>query len=350
MNTSVGLHSADERQTFYKELAGSHLAPLWERLGAVAPASPRPSAKPMCWHWVDVRPKVVKAGGLLTAEEAERRVLVLENEGIPGQSSIADSLYAGLQLLLPGEHAPVHRHTAAALRVILEGSGAYTSVDGERTLMERGDFVVTPSWSWHEHGNESSEPMIWMDGLDVPIVNLFNTSFFEAYKDSAKPASRQTGGSELRFSGVGVLPEDCDRGSIATPLLNYRYKRARAALEDLYRLRSLDRCHGVKLRYVNPVTGGSPMPTISAAIQLIPAGFDTEGYRSTESGVFVALEGKGHARISDQVFEWGENDIFVVPSWVTCKFVAESESILFSFSDRTAQEKLGIWREKREGS
>jgi hypothetical protein len=78
-------------------------------------------------------------GTLITAREAERRVLVLENPGLRGASSITRTLYAGLQLILPGEVAPSHRHTQSALRFVLEGKGAYTAVDGERASMHPGD-------------------------------------------------------------------------------------------------------------------------------------------------------------------------------------------------------------------
>jgi gentisate 1,2-dioxygenase len=289
----------------------------------------------------------LEAGTLLTTEEAERRVLVLENPGMPGQSRVADSLYAGLQLLLPGEHADVHRHSAGALRIILEGSGAYTSVNGERTIMERGDFVVTPSWSWHDHGNDSSEPMIWMDGLDIPIINLFNTGFFEHYSAPEFPPSYPVGDCEARYAGGGILPEVTPQTSLSTPLFNYRYERVRAALRELYHRDAIDPCQGVKLRYVNPLTGASPMPTLSAFIQLIPAGFETALYRSTASTVFVSVEGKGLTHLSDQSLKWEPNDIFVIPSWMPFRIFAETEAVLFSFSDHAAQEKFGIWREQR---
>jgi gentisate 1,2-dioxygenase len=62
----------------------------------------------------------------------------------------------------------------------------------------------------------------------------------------------------------------------------------------------------------------------------------------------VVLEGKGHSQVGDSSFDWAENDVFVAPSWTLQQHRAESEAVLFSFSDRAAQEKLGIWREKRD--
>src|ERR1700676_2027800 len=136
-----------ERQAFYHKIAPANLAPLWERLHNLATV----------WRYRDVRPFLMQSGSLITAQESTRRVLMLMNPGLGGQASITGSLFAGLQLIMPGEIAPAHRHTQSALRFIIEGHGAYTAVDGERTAMQPGDFVITPSWTWHDHGNETKE-------------------------------------------------------------------------------------------------------------------------------------------------------------------------------------------------
>jgi gentisate 1,2-dioxygenase len=145
-----------------------------------------------------------------------------------------------------------------------------------------------------------------------------------------------------------MLPDGYKPVSLSSPLLNYRYERARQNLATLHRNGLVDPCHGVKLRYVNPVTGGSVMPTMSAALQLLPAGFRTAPYRSTDGTVFVVIEGRGRSQIADASFDWAENDVFVEPSWAPQRHHAESEAVLFSFSDRAAQEKLGLWREQRD--
>ena len=159
-----------EREAFYERLSIHSVAPLWERLAGMLTPEPNTSAVAAIWRYDDVRPFIMEAGEMITAEEAERRVLMLENPALRGQARITQSLYAGLQLILPGEIAPSHRHTAAALRFIVEGEGAYTTVDGEKTIMRPGDFVITPAWTWHDHGNDSDEPMVWLDGLDIPMV------------------------------------------------------------------------------------------------------------------------------------------------------------------------------------
>jgi gentisate 1,2-dioxygenase len=337
------------RKAFYDQIGKQHLAPLWERVSGLVTRSPQPAARPVHWKYSSVRAHLLQAGSLLSAEEAERRVLIFENPGLPGQSRITGSLFSGLQLLMPGEKAHAHRHTASALRVFLEGSSAYTSVDGERTMMSRGDFVITPCWTWHDHGNDGADPVIWLDGLDVPIVNLFDTSFSEGNEASQIPISRPEHDSEARYAGA-LLPDGHKAHSMSSPLLNYRYAPARENLAEMQRNGPIDPCHGVKLRYTNPLTGGSVMPTMSAALQLIAAGSRTAPYRSTDGTVFVVLEGKGHSKVADSSFDWAENDVFVAPSWALQQHRAESEAVLFSFSDRAAQEKLGIWREQRDAS
>jgi gentisate 1,2-dioxygenase len=161
------------REAYYDRISKLDMAPLWVVLKDIIPDEPKTVCAPAVWHYNDVKPLVTEAGSVISAEEATRRVLVLENPKLRGQSRITQSLYAGLQLILPGEVAPPHRHSPAAIRFILDGEGAYTQVDGEKTLMAPGDFVLTPAGSIHDHGNESSKSMIWLDVLDVPTVNFF---------------------------------------------------------------------------------------------------------------------------------------------------------------------------------
>ena len=335
------------RDAYYDEISGQGLAPLWVRLKGLVTREPQPKMQPFGWRYANIRPVLMQSAELLSTEEAERRVLILENPGFKGQSKMTGSLFAGLQLLMPGERARSHRHVASALRFILEGASAYTAVDGERTVMHPGDFVLTPSWAWHDHGNDGDVPVIWLDGLDIAVVNLFDASFAEEYHEPEFPLKRAAGESEWRYSGT-MAPENDKITAPYSPLLNYRYERSREALAALAKGGEPDATHGFKLRYINPQTGGAPMPTISAAMQLLPKGFKTAEYRATDATVFVGVEGRGQTRIGDFTFDWGPKDIFAVPSWVPVSHHAADEAVLFSYSDRAAQERLGIWREKRD--
>jgi len=333
-----------ERKEFYSRLDRKNLAPLWEVLADLVMKEPRPACLPTLWRYEEIRALLFEGGRMITAEEAERRVLVLENPGLRGRSQITGSLYGGLQLLLPGEQAPSHRHTASALRFVVEGRGAYTAVDGERTTMEPGDFILTPSWTFHDHGNPGMEPVVWLDGLDIPIVNLFDTSFAAHPSANDKRVERPEGESVAKY-GNNLLPYEFHQASKSSPLFTYPYARCRETLHHLLRDAPVDQRHGIKLQYANPATGGYPMPTIAAFLQLLPKGFRGGPARTTDSTVYCVVEGSGSSTVGDETLAWAPRDVFVVPSWVPVAHQAESESVLFSFSDRAAQKALGIWRE-----
>jgi gentisate 1,2-dioxygenase len=338
--------AAAGREDFYRRAGAQNLAPLWRVLHGLVTDEPVTPVKPALWRYAAIRPHLLEACRLISTEEAERRVLVLENPGMPGQSRITHSLFAGLQIILPGEVAPAHRHVASALRFIIEGADAYTAVGGERTTMVPGDFVITPSWAWHDHGNEGTGPMVWLDGLDMHIVNLLDASFREGYPGARHPVTRPEG-SAWAEAGANLLPIDQRYGSKTSPIFSYPYRRTREALDKLARIRPPDACHGYKMKYVNPVDGGWAMPTMATWIQLLPKGFATMPYRSTDGTIFVVVEGTGASRIGGERFEWGPHDIFVAPSWAFHEHEASSDAVLFGYSDRVVQEKLDIFREQR---
>lgn len=345
--TSPGTQEHDAvRQEFYQRLDQNGVAPLWAAMARLVTPQPRAQYAPASWKYAQMRALLMEAGGLITAREAERRVLVLENPSLRGISQITQSLYAGLQLIMPGEIAPSHRHAAAALRLVIEGQGAYTAVDGERITMHPGDFIITPSWTFHDHGNPGSEPVIWLDGLDVPIVNMFTASFAESYPQETQAIVRPEGDAAARY-GATLLPLDYTPQGSSSPLFVYPYSRSREALDQLYRNGPLDAHHGIKLQYANPATGGAPMPTMAAFTQLLPAGFESAAYRSTDGTVYCVVEGRGRSRIGEQTIEWGQHDVFVAPSWCEVQHQSDEDSVLFSFSDRPAQKALGLWRESR---
>ncbi|HTG98986.1 MAG TPA: gentisate 1,2-dioxygenase [Vicinamibacterales bacterium] len=336
-----------ERLAFYERIGQKHLTPLWTSLAKLVTPEPVSGCQPASWLFPEIRAAMIEAGGLITAKEAERRVLILENPGLRGQSRITTDLYAGVQLVLPGEVAPAHRHSQSALRFVLDGDGAHTSVNGERTPMHYGDFIITPPMAWHDHGNETDQPMFWLDGLDIPIVQFLDASFAEHHDEEEQPIARVVGDAQARY-GSNLLPVDERPAAGASPVFNYPYARTREALAQLARSQVWDPCHGLKMRYSNPVTGGYPMATIAAFIQLLPKGFQTAHYRSTDATIFVAVEGRGRSRIgTDFVVEWQPRDIFVVPSWKRVIHEADDEAVLFSFSDRPVQEALQLFREDR---
>lgn len=339
--------TAARRQEFYDRLSERDLAPLWEVLKGLLPSEPNSKAQPHKWAYREVRPLLMESGDLLTAEEAERRVTVLENPAMRGSSRATATLYAGLQLILPAETAPAHRHSPSALRFMMEGEGAITAVGGERTTMRKGDFVITPSWAWHDHGNEGDAPCVWLDGLDVPLVQFLEAGFNEHYNDAQQTITRPEGDSLARF-GEGLLPLQARSPyGRTTPIFNYPYARTRPALLAVAEGAAPDPHEAHTLRYANPIDGGWAMPTLSAQMTYLPAGFETAPIRATDSAVFCLAEGRLEARIGDTEMRLEENDVAACPGWAWRRFRAETDCFLFSFSDRVVHEKLGLWREER---
>ena len=343
-------HQTPEREALYAALSGMHLSPLWQSLHTLVPPHPTAPYAPALWRYADIAPQLARAGEVITAHEAVRRVLVLENPALPGRSSITQSLYAGLQLILPGEVAPSHRHSQSALRFVVSGQGAYTTVAGERTTMHPGDFIITPSWTWHDHGNLGvdgvCEPVVWLDGLDIPMLRYFDSGFAENDTQDSQTVSRPEGQSFARY-GYNMAPVKSLHAGATSPIFNYPYARSREALDLLSRTDAIDDWHGYKLRYTNPLTGGSPMPTMATFMQLLPKGFKGKRARSTDGTVYSVVEGHGTVTIGAQVFDFAPRDTFVVPSWALVSFdCPQDDVVLFSFSDRPVQLAMGVLREQ----
>jgi len=345
--TQVQPAQSAPRQLYYEALQPLNLAPLWNVLQGLVPAEPVPAAKPWRWGWSDVYPQLLRAGELISAQEAERRVLVLENPGLPGKSQVTDTLYGGLQLILSGEVAPAHRHTQSALRFVLHGDGAYTAVDGEKTRMHRGDFIITPHWMWHDHGHEGTDPVVWLDGLDVPLVSFLRAGFRESHELRTQALERIEGEAAARF-GCAMLPIAHVRKGLTSPLFSYPYERARQAVHVLARAGDPDPHLGICLKYVNPLNGDWAMPTLGTALRYFPASFETRAYRSTDSLVLVGLEGRCDIVVEGGIeLSIGPNDIVAVPGWTSWSVRAVEDTVLFSYSDRPVHEKLALLREQR---
>src|SRR4030095_10726687 len=165
------------------------LPPLWTALHALLPNERVIAAVPHVWHWCDVRTPLLEAARLVPIEQAERRVLVLRNPGLGGKYAITATLVAGLQVILRGEAAPSHHHTPAALRLVVEGHGAYTTVEGVKCAMEPGDLIITPPMRWHDHGHEGTEPVVWLDGLDIPLVRSLEAAWASKMRPAGVPVT-----------------------------------------------------------------------------------------------------------------------------------------------------------------
>jgi len=339
--TQVSTDDAEFRATLKK----TSVSPLWDVMAALVTQSPTPRAIPFVWAYDTLRPQLMEAGKRITAEKAERRVLILENPGTGGDHTITDAMYAGLQLVLPNETAPVHRHTQSALRFVLESDSAWTSVDGEPVKMSAFDLVLTPSWRWHEHGGATS-PTIWLDGLDIPIVQRFSAGFAE--REGNVPATDDAVSGRTRAAyGANLKPVTTHSADTETPMFHFPYAVWSESLTDYAAKVPVDPHRGWTLEFTNPRNGGSVMHTISAFVTMVPPGMTTKPRRQTAGAVYAGVSGQGRLLMDGAAFNLGARDVAAVPSWAALEIENTSDEplIVFSYSDRACHEKLGFWKE-----
>lgn len=338
-----------QRNAFHEQLKDMSIAPLWLNLDTAAQKEPRVAGVPHIWRWQDIKPMMLRGGDLISPQEAERRVLMLINPSFDMKSArTVGMIFGGIQFLMPGEIADSHRHSPNAQRFIIEGEGAYTAVEGERTIMRKGDFVTTPAWKWHDHGNESDQPMAWLDGLDLPFVNLLDANFFEDYAEGdgqMQEINRQLEDSAHRW-GRGMRPTWQEPNEPRqSPVLNYRWADCR---DNLHALRQEEGSpfDGIIMEYMNPLNGGPTLPTISAYLQLLRKDEHTRSHRHTSSTIYHVAEGGGGSLIGGTEYFWEEGDTFVIPSWIEHEHWSDGgEAVLFSYSDRPILSAFGFYRE-----
>jgi gentisate 1,2-dioxygenase len=311
--------SPEELQDYYEQLRAQHVTPAW--LGGGISLEPQSQAVPYVWHWQDLRPQAMRAAELVGTAQAERRVLRLTNPNLPGIAS--NTLVANIQIVMPGEIARAHRHSGAALRLIIEGQGGYTVVNGERVPMAPGDLVLTPNWSWHDHANDTDAPMIWLDGLDTPLVRMLEAGFYEEYHQERQNLGPPVNASEW----------------------HYPMSEMRAALEQRGVAHTGEE---INLEYTNRRTGGPVMPTIACHMQLLRPGEKTQARRRVCCTNYHVVEGAGYSVVGEQRLDWDDKDVFTVPTWTFCEHVnsGDQPAFLFSFSDAPVMKALSLYREE----
>src|SRR4029450_7136526 len=270
------------------------LAPLWTALHALVPNERATAAVPHVWRWQQVRPRLLDAARLVPMEQAERRVLVLRNPGLSGAYAITSTLFAGFQIILPGETAPSHHHTPAALRLVVEGRGAYTTVEGVKCPMEVGDLIITPPMRWHDHGHAGADPVIWLDGLDIPLVRSLDAAWASKMRPAQSPVTA-TDPSADELTAAGLVPRESRYPRTGFPQVRWPWGTVRAALERLAASAAADT--PVTLRYVDPTSGRAPPPTTAAEAPWLRRGGGPGGERRTPSRIFHVIEGQGQSRV-----------------------------------------------------
>jgi gentisate 1,2-dioxygenase len=331
---------------YSRQLESRSLAPLWTALHVLLPSVRQTRVVPHRWRWGEARPLLLDAARLVPMERAERRVLVLRNPGLEGAYAATATLYAGLQIILPGEAAPSHHHTPTALRLVVEGHGAYTTVEGVRCDMRPGDLIITPAMRWHDHGHEGTDPVVWLDGLDIPLVRGFDASWSSPMRPAAPPAfGADSSGDE--FLSAGVVPRGSRYPDPQYPQVRWPWIGVRRALAAMAEAGG----GPAVLRYVNPTTGRPPLATMGCEAQWLRPAERTRAERRTASAVVHVIEGTGESRVGDTLLDWGAGDTFVLPPWHWVEHRNASRSApacLFQFNDEPALRALGLWDEEIE--
>ncbi|MFE7626742.1 cupin domain-containing protein [Streptomyces sp. NPDC057509] len=351
----------------YRGFEQELLVPLWTEIGDLMPAHPRSRATPHLWRWENLRELAARAGELVpVGRGGERRAIALANPSLGGRPFATPTLWAAIQYLMPGEDAPEHRHTQHAFRFVVEGEGVWTVVGGDPVAMRRGDFLPQAGWNPHAHHNATSEPMAWIDGLDIPFQYANETQFFEFGRDEISDAERTTpdrSRAERLWGHPGLRPVCAGTPGPGTPLLAYRWEHTDRALADQLALESEGHPGTVgpghaAVRFSDPSTGADVLPTLRAEMHRVARGTETAPVRETGSSVYQVFDGSGTVTVGDSTWSVTRGDLFVVPSWQPLSVRSEAGASdsdsgaldLFRFSDSPVFEALHLSRTHVEGT
>jgi len=335
-------------EQLYADFAANNLMPLWTVRGDLMPKAPSPNAVPQVWRWADVLPIAERAGALVpVGRGGERRAIAYANVGLKPEPYATPTLWAAAQYLGPRELAPAHRHSQSAFRFVLEGEGVWTVVDGDPVAMRRGDLLLTAGWRWHEHHNIAEAPMVWLDGLDIPLVSGLDAGFFEFGPDEISDRSTpQSSRSERLWAHPGLRPVSAGPEK-TSPLMAYRWEHTDAALAAQLELEAEGR-DGVlapghaAVRFSNPTTGGDALVTIRLEMHRLAANASSTLPRRVGSSVWQVFDGDGVIDLGGQAHDVSRGDVFAVPSWCPMKVNAATTLDLFMFSDAPVYEALSL--------
>jgi gentisate 1,2-dioxygenase len=346
MSTQLG--TLEELPADYRDaMAGIGVAPLWPQMRRVLPHNaPVPVTRPHLWSYESIRPLLLRAGELTPVEKAERRVLFLVDPGRgPGAMQATSTIYVGLQLLLPGETAPAHKHTPSAARIVVEGEGGYTVVDGDRLPMLPGDLILTPGGCWHDHGHSGGDPVIWLDALDLPLFVYLEGSY--AVEAPLQSPRNRPDPSEVEYRAAGLAPaRRRDRPAPAAyPMMRFPWARTEEALRHFA---PHDDGAMVELDYINPETGESCLPTMGFTATMLKPGAVARPPLRSSSAVFHVVSGRGHSLVDGTRLDWSARGTFSAPVFARIEHHAEGgePAFLIRIHDGPLQERLGYYEER----
>jgi gentisate 1,2-dioxygenase len=329
-------------------------------VGRVGAAQLKPLAHHWRWHeigpYLDRIAEIARGADVSPIEFAERQQFLLTNPGLGGRLQVTSTMRCAVSIYNPGDVAPVHIHTPNASRTILSANGGYTTIEGERCQAARGDLILTPNGTWHDHGNDGAEPVVWIDVLDFPLMEFLDCVWLdEEYRgeragNARAQAATQTNGYSQRLYGTGGLVPAFAApargfGRATSPMFHYRGAEVRAALDGL-RAEAGDPYEGVSLRFVNPATGAAVFPTLDYRAMLLRPGEATRFKRETCATLYQVIEGSGTTEIAGRTFDWEENDIFVIPGFTWRRHLNRGarDAVLYAVSDTPLLDKIGQYR------
>jgi gentisate 1,2-dioxygenase len=314
------------------------------------------------WRWGEIAPyldriaEIARNADLSPIEFAERQQSLLTNPGLGGRLQVTSTMRCAVSIYNPGDVAPVHIHTPNASRTILSENGGYTTIEGERCEAARGDLILTPNGTWHDHGNDGAEPVVWIDVLDFPLMEFLDCVWLdeefpgETRGNARAQAANVAGGYSHRLYGQGgLVPGFASHrrgfGQGTSPMFHYRGADVLAALDGL-RDEAGDPYEGITLRFVNPATGASVFPTLDYRAILLRPGEETRFKRETAGTLYQVIEGSGATEIAGGWLDWQKNDIFVVPGFTWRRHVnrGQTDAVLYAVSDMPLLEKIGQYR------
>jgi gentisate 1,2-dioxygenase len=314
------------------------------------------------WRWREIGPyldriaEIARTAEVSPIEFAERQQFLLTNPGLGGRLQVTSTMRCAVSIYNPGDVAPVHIHTPNASRTILSENGGYTTIEGERCKAGRGDLILTPNGTWHDHGNDGAEPVIWIDVLDFPLMEFLDCVWLDedfpgATEGNARAqtAVHEAGYSQRLYAKGGLVPGFASHhrgfGRGTSPMFHYLGAEVRAALDGL-RDEAGDPYEGVTLRFINPATGASVFPTLDYRAMLLRPGEETRFKRETAGTLYQVIEGSGSTEIAGGRIDWQENDVFVVPGfgWRRHLNRGAADAILYAICDMPLLEKIGQYR------
>ena len=319
-------------------------------------------ALPCHWRWKDYGPyltrisKIAAEADISPIEFSDRQSILLVNPGLGGRLQITSTMRTAISVYVPKDKAPAHVHSANASRTILSDKGGYTTVEGERCECRRGDIIWTPNGTWHDHGNDDDEPVMWIDMLDWPLLEYLDAAWVDMdypgaahAEDTIQPTVHKDGYSTRLYGAGGLKPAFVSHrrgwGEDPTPMIHFRGCDVREALEGLKK-EAGDPYEGIAMQFVNPVTGRSVYPTMDYRAQLLRPGETTRLKRETSNTFVIVMEGEGVTEVGGQRFDWSKNDVFVMPNFLWRRHVntGKTDAVLYTVSDAALMRNLGQYR------